>query len=259
MSTLESKMRTGQCIVDVESNQLTFLDVRFYQTESGAFVPSVSTVLEAFPKGAAFYEWLKNNTAEESDRIKNEAGESGSVVHKLTELYDSGQPVSILDMDGSIRYKAKEWSMFERYVEWCNRFNPDMVMNEFQIVSEDLGVGGTIDRKLVLDGSNMLLDIKTSNMIHDSYWMQLAAYKRMYEEKYKETIDNVGILWLNSKTRTEKYEAGKTYQIKGAQLIFPPKDIEHYWKLFLHCKALWEEVNGDMRPRELVYTITHKK
>lgn len=258
--SLESKIRTGQFIVDHESNQLTFLDVRFYLSDNGNFVPSVSTVLDAYPKGQAFYEWLKNNSAEDSERIKNEAGETGSVVHKLTELYDAGEVVSVVEpQTGKIKYKAKEWNMFEKYVDWCKKFNPTIIQNEFNIVSENLGVGGTIDKEIILDGKKMLLDVKTSNIIHDTYWMQLAAYKKMYEELYKTEIEDVCILWLNAKTRTEKYEKYKTYQTPGVQLLFPPKDIEHYWKLFLHCQALWLEVNGDMKPRDLVYKISHKK
>lgn len=257
--SLQSKLRTGQFLVDKESNQITFLDTRYYLTDNGNYVPSVSTVLDAFPKSAAFYDWLKNNTAEESERIKTEAGETGSIVHQLCELYDSGEPVSVMDESGKIRYKIREWNMFEKYVQWCSVFNPAVIQNEFQIVSENLGVGGTIDKEIELEGLSMLLDIKTSNMINDTYWMQLAAYKKMYEELYGKKIDQVCILWLNAKVRTEKYEKLKTYQIPGAQLLFPPKDIEHYWNLFNHCKALWDEINGDVKPKELTYHLTYQK
>jgi len=43
----------------INNKQLTFLDSRFYSTEDGGFVPSVTTILEAYPKGAAYYNWLK--------------------------------------------------------------------------------------------------------------------------------------------------------------------------------------------------------
>lgn len=257
--SIDSKIRTGQYVVDPENNQLTFLDVRFYRTDNGNFVPSVSTILDAFPKSSAFYDWLKNNTAEESDKIKTEAGETGSMVHKLSELYDAGEPVSVIDENGHIKYKAREWMLFERYVEWTKRFNPNIIQNEFNIVSDNIGTGGTIDKEIELDGKHLLLDLKTSNAIHDTYWMQLATYKKLYEEHYGKDLDGVCILWVNAKTRTEKYVNGEVYQIPGAQLLFPPKPIEHYWNLFLHCRALWQEANGDMKPRELTYNILHKK
>ena len=36
--------------VDFQSKQLTFLDQRYYTTPEGGFVPSVTTILEAYPK-----------------------------------------------------------------------------------------------------------------------------------------------------------------------------------------------------------------
>ena len=46
--------------LDTTGKQITFLDTRFYPTESGQFLPSV-TILEAYPKSAQYYEWLKKN------------------------------------------------------------------------------------------------------------------------------------------------------------------------------------------------------
>lgn len=255
---LESKIRTGQYLVDKDLNQLTFLDVRFYPDDNGGYQPSVSTVLDAYPKGEFFYKWLKEN-GEDADAIRDEAGETGSIVHGLCERYDEGDEVSVIDETGRIKYKAKEWNMFEKYVSWCDAFNPEILENERSMCSKNLGFGGTLDKRIILDGQKVILDLKTSNMIHDTYWMQLAAYKKMYEELTGDIMDNIAILWLNAKTRTEKYKAGEIYQLKGVQLLFPPKDIEHYWKLFLHCQALWTEVNGDLKPRDLTYSLTHKK
>jgi hypothetical protein len=48
-------------IIDTSTRQITLLDARFYRNEDGVFVPSVTTILEAYPKDAAFYQWLKNN------------------------------------------------------------------------------------------------------------------------------------------------------------------------------------------------------
>jgi hypothetical protein len=56
-------------LIDLPSNQLTFLDNRFYVTESGQFVPSVTTYLEAYPKNAQFYEWLKK-VGDDADEIR---------------------------------------------------------------------------------------------------------------------------------------------------------------------------------------------
>lgn len=251
------KLRTGQFIIENGSNQITFLDSRFYQVEEGIYLPSVSTILESYPKGAAFYDWLKKN-GEDSDVIKNEAAERGSIVHKLTELYDAGEPVTLFDADGKIRYKLSEWNMFEKYVEFTNKFKPEVVHTELNLVSKELGFGGTLDRRVNLNGMRLILDIKTSNMIHNSYWLQLAAYAKAYEQFFPEdTVDNVAILWLNAKTRSD----GRKGSIQGVgwQLVFPDKTLEEYWRLFQCTQALWLEENGGMKPRFLTYNLTHQK
>jgi hypothetical protein len=100
------------------------------------------------------------------------------------------------------------------------------------------------------------MDIKTSNIVHPHYWLQLAAYEKMLTEMYGyNPIDAVGILWLNAKTRTE----GKpgTYQGKGWQLILK-EDTDKDWELFQACQKLWIAENGDQKPRQLSYSITHK-
>jgi len=155
-------------IIDLPNKQMTFLDSRFYATDNGGYVPSVTTILEAYPKGAAYYEWLKKN-GEDSDAIRDEAGRRGSVVHKLTEAYDRGEEVQLMDENGYIAYKLNEWAMFERYVDFRTRYKFDIIEIEQNIVSEKLGFAGTLDRIIEMDGKKILLDIKTSNAVYASY------------------------------------------------------------------------------------------
>ena len=119
----------------INNKQLTFLDSRFYSTEDGGFVPSVTTILEAYPKGAAYFNWLKE-AGKDADEIRDEAGRRGSVVHKLTEDYDSGLEVNLINDKGGIDYKLNEWAMFERYVEFRNRFQFVTDSIELNIISK---------------------------------------------------------------------------------------------------------------------------
>lgn len=243
-------------IINTNSRQITFTDNRFYTTEDGNFIPSVTTILQAYPKDAHFYQWLKN-VGEEADAIRDEAGRRGSIVHHLTELYDAGEEVSLLDNTGNIGYKMSEWSMLERYVDFRSKCNMDVIHSEFNIISEKLGYAGTIDRVVQIDGINVLIDIKTSNSIYDHYWLQLAAYKKMMQETYHSinVIDRVAILWLNAKTRTYKDNT----QGPGWQLVYRDvKDEDNDLYLFECTKELWKAQNGSMKPNNKSYSITHK-
>jgi hypothetical protein len=238
----------------INNKQLTFFDARFYITEDGGYVPSVTHILECYPKGAAYYNWLKEN-GKDADEIRDEAGRRGSVVHKLTEFYDAGYEVSLINPQGQIEYKLNEWAMFERYVNFRSRFQFVTDSIELNIISKELGYAGTIDRIIDMDGEKILLDIKTSNAIYPSYWLQLAAYRSLLMNKAGIRVNKVAILWLNAKTRTE----GKKGDVQGIgwQLI-TKDDTNKELQLFNATLNLWAAENTTSKPKSLTYQISHK-
>jgi hypothetical protein len=245
---------TNNMIIDLGTNQLTFLDTRYYITEEGGFVPSVTTYLEAYPKSAQFFEWLKQQ-GDKADEIRDEAGRRGSVVHKMTEDYDNGFEVSILDDNGFIGYKLSEWNMFERYVDFRKKHDTNIIHNELNLVSGNLRMGGTIDRIMTVNGQLLLVDIKTSGAVHPHYWLQLAAYRMLLKDRMNMEVEGVAVLWLNAKTRTEG-KAGSV-QGKGWQLLIE-KDTDKYFKLFEAAKTLWLAENEEQKPRQVSYSLSHK-
>jgi hypothetical protein len=258
MSKIESKMQMGQYMIDPENQTITLTDQRFYRSgRTGNFLPSSSTILNCYPKSASFYEWLKVN-GEQADEIRDEAGRDGSIIHNLTERYDKGERVSLLNTDGTVSFSTRQWSMFERYVEFSERYKPTIIMNEENLVSDNLGYGGTLDRIINLNGNTLLIDIKTSNSLHNHYWLQMASYVELVKEFHPDLkIDGIAILWLNAKTRTE----GKKDQIqgKGWQMVFPDNSIDYYMKLFKHTQVLYNEENANAKPHQLTYKLEHIK
>jgi hypothetical protein len=66
--------------IHIKDGRLTFTDGRFYQHQSGEWVPSVTTVLEAYPKPYALLQWMKE-MGSKSDEVIRAAGERGTSVH----------------------------------------------------------------------------------------------------------------------------------------------------------------------------------
>lgn len=245
-------------IINTEKNQFTFSDGRFYQAESGGWVPSVTTILEAYPKPFALLQWFKEKGAA-ADEIRDLAGKRGSNVHHLTEEFDRGRECHLLDASGRPAYSLDEWGMFERYTEFVNRYNPEPLLIEQNVVNEKLGYAGTIDRVIDLNGKRLIMDIKTSNIIGNSYWLQLAAYRELlFANSLMAVVDGVAIMWLNAKTRTEG--KGDAIQGKGWQLLVKTKDeIDADYDLFKCVHQLWLKENADSKPRLLTYQLMHKK
>lgn len=241
--------------IKINKDRIEFLDSRFYLHANGNYYPSVTTILDAYPKSAAFFEWLKK-AGEDADEVRDEAGRKGSNVHQLCEDYDNGAICSILNEFGKPQFKQIEWAMFERYVDFRNRFPQfDLVANELHYISTTYGFAGTLDRVFDIDGKLMLLDIKTSNALHNHYWLQMAAYSKMWNEVNERKIERLGVLWLNAKTRTE---GNKSIQGVGWKLHEPEYNIEHYWGVFNSVYATWREENKTIRPRNFSYRLTHK-
>lgn len=250
-----TKLVGKNCIIDFQSKQCTFLDARFYSTENGGFVPSVTTILEAYPKGPEYYAWLKK-VGEDADSVRDEAGRRGSKIHEITERYDAGEEISMLNENGYIDFTMLEWEMMGRYHEFHQRYKPNPILSEVNMVNAELGYAGTLDRVWNIEGKTYLVDIKTANTIYPSYWLQLAAYKKLLSyEQGANYIDGVAILWLNAKTRTEKPYQGKGWQL----LIRDPKEEANDLELFNCTHKLWLAQNKDISPKVFSYSLTIKK
>ena len=247
-------------LVKTKPNQLTFVDDRFYTDDNGQHFPSATTILEAYPKPYALIQWMKD-VGSKADEIRDNAGRRGSNVHQLTEDYDNGLECNLLDEFGKPKYSLEEWNMFERYVDFSKLHNPEHLMIEQTFVNGKLGFAGTLDRICKIDGKVYVLDIKTSNGIYNSYWLQLAAYEQLYmdgvlADSIYPDIDGVAILWLNAKTRT--YGKKDAMQGPGWQMV-TKDDRTKDWDLFKSVQKLWLAEHEDDKPREFSYQLSHKK
>ena len=247
-------------MVDETTNRISFLDARFYKCADGSMVPSVTTLLDAWPKGAQYYEWLKKH-GQDSDEIRDEAGRRGSVVHNLTELVDRGGEARMCGDDGSPKFLMSEWSMLERYAEFRKIVAPEIHEIELNMASSKLGYAGTLDRVMVIADEPWIIDIKTSAAVYDHHHLQTAAYLKLYAEARKlpamqELKFRRGILHLNAKTRS--YGKGEVIQGPGWQLVETDKSLEEDMSLFDACVKLWHATNKNTKPKATSYALSVK-
>lgn len=266
---------------DPANKQINFLDCRYYTTDNITFYPSVTTVLGVYPKGYGFNKWLKEN-GENADEILEKAGEEGSKVHDAIDRMIKGHEVKwthtfvdtmqIQTVESAARfiddcshglqdkyikeiqyYNADEWRMILKFVDFCEKNEPVFIANEFNIISDAMRIGGTLDIVCDINGERWLIDVKTSNYIHKTHELQLAVYAKMFNEKNPDMlIDRVGILWLKAQTRGED-KKGKVIQGPGWQLKEFDRHYEDSYKLFRHIRAIWDEENPDYRPKNMIY------
>ena len=242
-----------QVIHHIHAEQINILDERFYlNKKTGEYYPSVTTVLDVYPKGAGYIQWLKD-LGNNSDEVVRRAAEQGSKIHDAIDKYLTRQEVRWMDDEGKTIYTLEEWKMILRFVDFWTTFKPHIKVNEFMAISENYKLGGTIDIVCELNGELWLIDAKSSNAIHPSHELQLAAYATMWNEQFpKAKIQRAGILWLKATTRGADKKGEK---IQGASWQLKEFD-RHYtdaFKIFQHTRAIWNEENPNYKPKNLIY------
>jgi hypothetical protein len=205
---------------DPQLRQITLHDSRYYQRSPGVFYPSVTTILGYFPKGSFFETWLKD-MGHNADIVMRRAGDEGTQVHEAVEKFLRGEEIRWIESDGRVNYHTHVWKMILSFVDFWTTYKPTLLLSEEFMYSDTHKYSGTLDLLVELNGQKWILDIKTSNNIHESYYLQMSAYTKAYEERYLQTVDR------NDKT-------GKKMQGAGWEIMEGKKTLDEYFQMFLH-------------------------
>lgn len=232
-------------VFDSTLKQINFLGNRVYQRDEDIYYPSVTTILQYFPKSRWFEDWLKD-VGHNADLIRDKAGKEGSQVHEAIELLVKGEEINWLDDYGNAKYSLTVWGMIVKFYEFWTTHKPELLSSEQFVYSDKHKYAGTADLLVKLDDEVWLLDVKTSNSLHTSYNLQLAAYATAIEEVTDIKVEKTGILWLKSLKRTVSAKKG-VYQGKGWE-IKPIDDIEKNMKMFLNVYDIFLMENGPVEP-----------
>ena len=230
---------------DGELEQITFLDRRVYKKEEGVYYPSVTTVLQYMPKNKFFDNWLKD-VGHNADLIMRKAAEEGTAVHNAVEALIKGEEITWMDDFGNAKYNLTVWQMILKAAEFFKLHNPEVIAAEEFTFSDQHEYAGTADLIVKMDGEIWLLDVKTSNNLHRSYDLQLAAYAKAWEEMFGQKIDRTGILWLKSSKRSVSKKEG-VYQGNGWEIKVIDK-IDENFELFKTIYSLFKLDNPTIEP-----------
>lgn len=208
-------------------------------TQPGVWYPSVTTVLQVWPKGEGFARYLANQPSwEDSQRTLKAAGERGTKVHQGAELLERGQA---LQRD---QFSLQEWRMLMGFVAWHLEYKPRAIAIERRLVSDSYRTGGTVDRvyDMEIDGERVVVvvDLKTSKAIHDSHWIQTAVYRQLAMAERLAVPTHVAILRL-----TDKGKKGYEFKVEGAE------EADRLFKAFESAQAIWEHTRPGAGPVEI--------
>ena len=173
-----------------------------------------------------------------------------------SEKYLNGEELNFLNKWDDPQYDTDIWQMFLRFVEFWETYNPKLIETEVHLFSDELKIAGTCDLICEIDGELWLLDVKTSNMMHNTYPLQIAVYGQCYKECYGQEIKNYGILWLKSSKRRANVEK---MQGKGWEVVVSERSQEENLEIFKMVRRLFDIENPQDAPTFTEFKTSAKR
>lgn len=243
--------------VSEDYKQITLPDSRYYR-RNGEFYPSVTYVLNCYPKGKHFEDWLKRH-GYTADYVVKKAAEEGTAVHELIEEYFEGNEMRYLNDKGNPKYNPNIWKMFLKFVDFWETYKPTLIETETHLFSDKLKIAGTVDLVCEIGDERWIIDFKTSNHMQTTYELQGAVYAQCYEECFGKKIDRVGMLWLKSRSRGED-KSGSRLKGKGWEVHESSRSQEENLDIFMSVKKIFDLENPKHKPAtETFETVVQRK
>lgn len=237
--------------ISEDATTISTIDGRFYK-RNGEYYPSISTILQYYPKNRHYEEYLKRH-GYNAEYMVEKAAREGTMVHDMIEKYLDGEELTYLDKNGDPKMEPHIWQMFLHFVEFWTKYKPTLIEKEILLFSDKKKIAGRTDLICEIQNGEVIerwmIDHKTSNSLHTSQELQLAAYKEMYEEDYGVKIDRIGILWLKSSSRKED-STGKKIKGKGWELAESDRTFEENIEIFDAVHKIFLIENPKFKPVE---------
>jgi len=233
--------------------QVTTIDERHYARPSTdkvtglpiyEFVPSVTWITEHYPKGIGFYKWLAQTGWDESQALKEAAGDKGSKVHTALSILLAGHSVS---MDEPITNPStgkpepltlEEYAAVMSFAAWHDAVTPTLVAQDIVVWNDTDHYAGTVDAVFRFANALWVIDFKTSKAVYPGHRMQVSAYREANPEWHDAKL---GILQLGYARNQTGYKF---------------TEVEGCYELFLAAKKIWHEETKGQSPLQRDYPLS---
>ena len=165
--------------------------VRYYEV-NGQFYPSITTAIgRQRSKQKGLQEWRDRVGEDAAKHISRTAAVRGTAFHTLCEEYVNGNDIEHLK---SKHFLA--WHMFGELKSHINEHLDGVVLQETTMYSDEYRVAGRSDLIAEWDGKLSIVDYKTTTKMKkpewiQDYFVQCAAYAKMFEERTGERVESI--------------------------------------------------------------------
>lgn len=174
--------------------QVTLPDRRYYLTEDGTELQSVTTVLGKIPsKRVALADWRKRVGEAEASVVGAKATRRGSIIHDALEKYVYNDPTYL---DHVFSYDR---AAINKFIKILDENVTTVYGVEHMLYSKEMQLAGTADLICKFAGKNTIVDYKTSKHFKKEsditdYFLQATAYGLMVREQFDLEIKQICVL-----------------------------------------------------------------
>jgi hypothetical protein len=204
-----------------------------YLLVNGEEVPGGSTICKIGQDAGGLIHWAWDLGKQGKDyrTERDNAADVGTIAHFMCEAFLNGFVCDLSDYKQSDIDKALV--CYNKFVDWWEASELEKVATEIQLVHENLRYGGTID--LIAkkkSGEYILIDLKTSKKISDSYVRQLAGYTALWQHNNPEKKISDWCIVRIGKLEEGDFEVKEYTQerIEGSWNVFQ-KQVDLYWSM----------------------------
>jgi len=180
---------------------------RFYDV-NGKFYPSITTCISRQrSKQKGLQEWRDKVGHDTANHISRTAAVRGTAFHTLCEEYVNGNDIEHLK---SKHFLA--WHMFGELKSHIDSHLDGVVLQETTMYSDEYKVAGRSDLIAEWDGKLSIVDYKTTTKMKkpewiQDYFVQCAAYAKMFEEHTGYKIDNLVIAMVAEDGQVQLFDS----------------------------------------------------
>jgi hypothetical protein len=231
-------MKSGITVIG-EPIQTELDGKRFYRIDfsDGAFryLRSVTTINKGARLPSFLDKWQMDQVAALGVQgfwdAMNAKAHDGEVVHKFAENKINGEEINRLSLatidDKQFGFDNDTWPLFESFLAWYAKRNPEFLWTEKTLYSLAYGFAGRSDGLCIIDGKRTVIDFKSSKSVQEDHKLQGCAYLVAASEM-GENVDQVLILCLGAENKQGFSEC----------YIDNPYEIHNYFMGFYHKSRL---------------------
>ena len=190
-----------------ELTAIKYKGMRFYEVPNGYKYPSITTVIgKQRSKSEGLQRWREKIGEDAAKLISRKAANRGTAFHYICEDYLNNQDIQ--DHKGK---NFLSWCMFGELKSNIDDAIGKVVLQEQAMFSDEFGVAGRCDFVGEYNGKLAVVDFKTTTTEKkeewiDDYFVQAAAYAKMFEEHTKVPVDKIVIMMVAENATVQIWE-----------------------------------------------------